>query len=197
MHLLRVFGVFSVFLVALASPAAVYPRQLDVPLLPSGDLSDSKILDQIITRFSLDATLALSFPGLLGEFRRLKKGESTVDSLGRAYLNSVKSRNAFKKAFAALDEGLQEQVLDFMAGQSSTSVVRKRGFNTPLSPPAMEHFKKMEESPSVRKRAWLNAKRQTSPAIYEDGAKKKLMQASSLHLCGSTFSNIGSGLCRD
>jgi hypothetical protein len=61
-------------------------------------------------------------------------------------------------------------------GKTPQQVVSKRGFHIPPSPAAKKHFKRMEEGPSMFSRQWLNAKRDTTPVIYEDNDNKKPMQ---------------------
>ena|SRR5690606_11706010 len=144
--------------------------------LPESDLDSTKILDDVIDRSNKDSSFKSNFPGLIEALNKVKKNEIGADDLTRAYLKSISSRSAFKKAFAELDEVYREQVQDFLDGKTPQQVVSKRGFHIPPSPAAKKHFKRMEEGPSMFSRRWLNAKRDTTPVIYEDKEKKKPMQ---------------------
>ncbi|RPA80545.1 FAD-binding domain-containing protein [Ascobolus immersus RN42] len=163
-------------LTACASAAPAELPVIDIDL-PEADLDNTKILDSVLSQSAKDPTFKSNFPGLLDALNRVKKEDIGADDLARAYLKAVSGRGAFKKAFAELDDVQREQVQEFLDGQSPQAVVTKRGFSIPPSPAAKHHFKRMVEGPSLFSRRWLNAKRETTPVIYEDKAKTKPMQA--------------------
>lgn len=152
-------------------------KLLDIPLLNPDSLTQARILEQIIEFFSQEKELQSGLPSLSDELQKLKKGTSSATSLSRAMLKSIRSRGPFKQHLSELSEDLQQKVLDFIDGKSP-EVITKRGFDTPLSPAAKHHFKRMEEG-DLKSRSWLNAKRQTSPVVYEDEEKTRPMRVSS------------------
>lgn len=52
----------------------------------------------------------------------------------------------------------------------------KREFVIPASPAAKAHFEEMERGGEGVGGRWLNAKRQSTPVIYEDAEKTKVMK---------------------
>lgn len=163
------------FLTAITSAAPAELPVIDIDL-PEADLDNIKILDDVILKFRLNPTYRANFPGLIEALQKVKSEELGADDLTRAYLKSIAARPAFKKAFADLDEVYQVQVQEFLDGKTPQQVVQKRGFSIPPSPAAKHHFKRMADGPSLFSRRWLNAKRDTTPVIYEDKEKKKPME---------------------
>lgn len=184
----------TIFLLALplscalvgAINAAAEPRTLLDPIFDIPDLIpdltrllSSKVVDEIVDYFNLHLDIQLAFPGLKEVLVSYQKGEADADDFHRGLLRSIQLHSAFAAAYADLDSDLQKKVTAWLSGESPENIVGKRGFSTPLSPGAKHHFKRMEEAgQSEASRRWLNAKRQTSPVIYEDAAHTKVMAVS-------------------
>jgi hypothetical protein len=103
--------------------------------------------------------------------------DASIDSEAytRNLLKAIKLHSAFTEAYNELDEDLQSMITAFMDGQNATSVLGKREFD-PESLVAKRHARElMKAGETESSRRWLNAKRQSSPAIYENQDRTKTM----------------------
>lgn len=135
-------------------------------------------LGDIIKGIDSDARIPANFPGLRGILAGAKSQAITPESYCRGLLLAIQQHDVYKQEYGELDPDLKDKVQRFLAGENPAAIVRKRSdFYIPPSPAAKHHFKRMEEvGRTPASRAWLNAKRQTSPAIYEDADGKKVMK---------------------
>jgi hypothetical protein len=129
----------------------------------------------MISYFDLHLDIQIAFPGLRSTLAQVL--DSTIDHVvyTRNLLNAIKLHSAFTNAYNELDEDLQSMITSFMNGQNATSVLGKREFD-PESLVAKRHARKvMTTGETESSRRWLNAKRQSSPVIYEDQDRTKSM----------------------
>lgn len=151
-----------------------------------GNVLSMDPLGDIMTGLDSNPSISNSFPGLRNTIAKLKNKAITPEAYVRALLIAIQQHESFIKGFGELDEGMQENVRRFMAGEATTGVMEKRSeFFLPPSPAVKEHFRRMEEGASgsgIAARAWLNAKRQTSPAIYENEGRTKAMKVSRMSI---------------
>lgn len=178
---------FTSFIKALPSHGspALENRQLgDIPIIGDilailDDLVKDKILGEIVGYLLFHPVISARFPGLRAILQKTKDEDVTSEEFNRALLKSIQLHPAFSEAFDELDPDLQDKVTAFIDGESAASIIGKREFYIPPSPAAKQHFKRMEESGVTDiSRRWLNAKRQTSPVIYEDAGQTKPMTVS-------------------
>jgi hypothetical protein len=130
----------------------------------------------------LHLDIRLAFPGLRSTLAKVLASDIDHEAYTRNLLNSIKLHSAFQSAYDELNEDLQSNIKAFMNGQDATSVIGKREFD-PESLALKRYAKKMMEAGETESsRRWLNAKRQSSPVIYEDEAQNKPMVVRSTHL---------------
>ncbi|KAH0605715.1 uncharacterized protein H6S33_004172 [Morchella sextelata] len=147
---------------------------LDIPIISDvlvalDDLVGGKILGDIVSYLLLNPLTSAKFPGLTTVLQSAQDKNVTCEEFNRGLLSAIQLHPAFITAHNELDPDLQEKVTEFISGKSASSIIGKRGFYIPPSPAAKQHFKRMEESGTTPiSRRWLNAKRDTSPVIYED-----------------------------
>lgn len=139
---------------------------------------DGKILKEIISTLTTSLPLRTAFPGLREVLTQVRSGNIDHENYLRGVLNCIKLHDAFSAAYAELGPDLQSQVAAFMDGADAATVVGDAPFVLPLSPISKRHFAEMEMARmETGRRRWLNAKRQMSPKIYEDAARRKVMVA--------------------
>lgn len=167
---------FISLITALPQPeTSLEDRQLlDIPIITDvlvllDDLVGGKILGDIVSYLLLNPLTSAKFPGLTGVLQSAQDKNVTSEEFNRGLLAAIQLHPAFITAYDELDADLQDKVTEFIGGKSASSIIGKRGFYIPPSPAAKQHFKRMEESGTTPiSRRWLNAKRDTSPVIYED-----------------------------
>lgn len=156
----------------------------DIPIV--GDLLVDKVLGNIVSYFNLHPDIRLAFPGLRETITKYLAKNTTNEEFTRGFLNAIKSHRAFHESFDELEPDLQKKIMDFLAGKKVLG--KREPFFIPASPAAKRHFKKMMEvGESAVSKKWLNAKRQTSPVIYEDDERSKVMAS----YVGAEFDNWG------
>jgi len=149
----------------------------DIPPLLT-DLFSLDPLADIIQGFDANPEINAAFPGLRKALTLVKGETITAEAYCRALLLAVQGHNVYKQAFNDLDPDLQEMVTRYAAGGELKSIVKKRSdFYIPPSPAVKHHFRRMEQmGRTAASRAWLNAKRGSSPVIYEDESQTKSMK---------------------
>ena len=147
-----------------------------LPLLKS--VLSRDLLGDIIKGFETNPALNTAFPGLSEALALVQGDEITPEEYCRALLLAIQGHDVYKQAFEDLDQGLQEKVKRYAAGEDPRKIIKRSSkFYIPPSPAAKHHFKRMEQAGrTASSRAWLNAKRGHSPVIYEDGDKTKTMK---------------------
>jgi hypothetical protein len=117
-----------------------------------------------------------AFPGLLSILQLARGGAVRDETLTRGVLVAIAGHSVFQAARDALEDVLKKDVDDFIDGETAANLFSKREFIIPASPAAKHHFEQMEKAGTDPvSRRWLNAKRQSTPVIYEDEAHTKVM----------------------
>lgn len=148
--------------------------------MPADKLERNKVLDEMVEYFDDHRDVRLAFPGLRSTLYLARQNAISDETFTRGVLIAITAHSAFAAAKEALDPSLKTDLDDFENGESAAKLFKKREFIVPASPAAKQHFKRMEEAGTTEAgRRWLNAKRQTTPTIYEDEAKSKVMVVSS------------------
>jgi hypothetical protein len=138
-------------------------------------LVGDKILKEMINYFDLHLDIQLAFPGLRSTLAKVLDASIDYEAYTRNLLNAIKLHSAFTEAYNELDKDLQSMITAFMNGQNATSVLGKREFD-PESLVAKQHARKITKAGETESsRRWLNAKRQSSPVIYENQNRTKTM----------------------
>lgn len=174
---------------ALALPQASHhneKRQLDlIPDLvsPSTGALLGDLIGEIIQGIDQNPEISQAFPGLRGVLQKVKDDNITSVDYICGLLRAIQHHDAYKEGFAELSAELQKKVKRFMNGEQPENIVDKHSeFYLPPSPAAKHHFTRMEEAGNTASsRAWLNAKRQQSPVVYEDATRSKVMKVG--HYC--------------
>jgi len=147
-----------------------------LPLI-TGVLSRDPLGD-IIKGFDTNPAINTAFPGLRKALALVQSKTITPEEYCRALLLAIQGHDVYKQTLEDLDPDLQEKVRRYAAGEDPEKIVkRSSNFYIPPSPAAKHHFKRMEQvGETASSRSWLNAKRGSSPVIYEDEAKAKVME---------------------
>lgn len=143
-----------------------------------GDLLSGDLVGDIIRDIGNSLAFSEAFPGLQALLQNVQGKNITSEDFVRGVLRAIQSHDEYLKGFAKLPADLQHKVERFRAGERPENIVGKRSeFYIPPSPAAKHHFTRMEEAGNAASaRAWLNAKRQQSPVVYEDAAESKVMK---------------------
>ena len=147
-------------------------------LIQTLDVLSGDLAGDIIRGINNNPAIHQAFPGLRDVLRNVKSKQITSEDYVRGLLLAIQHHDQYVKEFAELPPDLQGKMERFIAGERPENILGKRSeFYIPPSPAARHHFTRMEEAGnSASSRAWLNAKRQQSPVVYEDAAKSKVMK---------------------
>jgi len=142
------------------------------------DILSLDIIGDIIKDIDKQPSIELDFPGLKLVLQKLQtERDVKPDDHLRRLLSTIQKHESYSRAYNALSPELQERVKSFLGGKSAEEVIGKRDFFLPPSPAVKQHFEEMESVGStISSRAWLNAKRQVSPVVYEDVGNTKAMK---------------------